>query len=223
MNVKMREQQWLNDRLGNFTASRISELLASGKGKNEIFGDTAMTYIREIVAEMMTGERKPSAYSKSLEWGNDYEAEAMEAYIARTGYDVIYYGKENPVFFPINGMPAGGSPDGLIENERVIEIKCPYDTANHIEYCTMTVEEFKNSGKKHHKGYYAQVQLNMVATNVLKADFCSYDPRIIKDEYRLAILTVPFDMAFWKNMEARIYEAAEMRGVIHRTIIGERA
>jgi len=127
---------------------------------------------------------------------------------------VIYYGKENPVFFPINGMSAGGSPDGLIENERVIEIKCPYNTSNHIENCMMTLDKFK----KERKEYYAQVHLNMVATNVLKADFCSYDPRVIDENCKLSILEVPFDVEFWENMRNRIHAAKIVRDQIYNAV-----
>ena len=200
-----KETQWLNDRLGYFTASQIHRLLVTERGGTG-FGQTAMTYILEVVAEMLTGEGKPQVSSRSIEWGNDHEAEAMEAYIERTGRNVMYFGKNNPVFFPINGVRAGGSPDGLIENKRVVELKCPYDTGNHIEYSIMSLDEFK----KGHRDYYAQVQLNMIATNVMLADFCSYDPRIIDENCRLSILEVPFDKAFCDNMLERIRTASDI-------------
>ena len=212
------EKQWLNDRLGYFTASQIYRLLTTERGGSG-FGQTAMTYIMEIVAEMLTGEGKAQVSSKSIEWGNDHEAEAMDMYIDGTGRKAMYFGKENPVFFPINDLPAGGSPDGLIENKRVIELKCPYDTANHIENCIMTLEEFK----KNRKEYYAQVQLNMIATNVMTADFCSYDPRIIDEDRRLSILEVSYDRLFCDNMMDRIREAANIRDRIYRTVLMKKA
>jgi len=211
--------KWLNDRIGVFSASQIHRLLVSGKKKDEMFGDTAMSYIFEIIGGMFTGESKPKVSSKAIEWGNDHEAEAIEAYTELTGRKVTYFGKENPVFFQINGIPAGGSPDALIEDKRVIEVKCPYDSANHIENCLMSVEDFK----KIRKDYYAQVQLNMIATNVMVADFCSYDPRVINEAYRLKILEVPFDKAFCDNMMMRIREAAMIRNEIYNRIVRQKA
>ena len=206
------ENKWINDRLGQFSASQVYRLLVTERGGGG-FGQTAMTYIMEIVAEMLTGERKPSASSRSIEWGNDHEAEAMAAYIAATGRNVLYFGRNNPVFFPINNIPAGGSPDGLIENKRVIEIKCPYDTVNHIENSIMTLDEFRSKRKE----YYAQLQLNMIATNTMIADFCSYDWRIIDDSRKLSILEVPYDNAFCVKMIDRVRQAAVVRDGIYKT------
>lgn len=210
-----KEFTWLNNRLGFFTASNIYKLLTTERGGSG-FGKVARGYILEIVAEMITGEREPQVCSKSIEWGNNHEAEAIEAYRVGTGQkNVIYFGKENPVFFPINDMPAGGSPDGLIENERVIEVKCPYNTANHIENCIMSVDEFKTERKE----YYAQIQLNMIATNTMLADFCSYDPRVIDDDRKLAILEIPFDKAFCESMIKRIEEAATERNRVYNAVM----
>jgi len=208
------EKRWLNDRIGNFTASQIYRLLVTERGGSG-FGQTAMTYIMEIVGEMLTGEGKPSPSSKAMDWGAGHESEAMEMYTECTGRKVLYFGTSNPVFFKINGIPAGGSPDGLIENKRIIEIKCPYDTANHIENSIMTLDEFK----KNRKEYYAQVQLLMIATNTMYADFCSYDPRIIDDNHRLSVLEIPFDKTFCQNMLARIEAAVSVRNDIYNRVI----
>ena len=214
-----RMKTWESERLGKFSASQIHRLLVSGKTKNRLFGDTALSYIYEIVAEMFTGESKASVSSRAIEWGSENEAEAIEAYREHTGRNVTYFGKENPVFFQIKDMPVGGSPDALIEDKRVIEIKCPYDSANHIENSIMTVEEFKQKRKE----YYAQVQMLMIVTNVMTADFCSFDPRVINDAYRLSVLEVPFDKAFCDNMLMRIREAAMIRNDIYNRLIRREA
>ena len=215
-----KEEKWLNARIGNFTASNCHKLLVSGKSKDKIFGETAMSYILEVTAEMLTGESAPYATSRSIEWGNEHEAEAMAAYISKTGkQNVHYFGKENPVFFPLKDIPAGGSPDGLIENERVVEIKCPYNTSNHIENCMMDLETFK----KERKEYYAQCQMLMIVTNTLYADFCSYDPRIINDDLKLFILEVPFDVDFCNNLLNRIKLAVSLRNDIFKRILLKKA
>ena len=213
-------EDWKNERVGNFTASNIHKLLVSSKTKDKTFGETAMTYIYEIVASMMTGESKPSISTKEIEWGNNYEAEAMDAYIEITGRkNVHYFGKENPVFFPLEGFFAGGSPDGLIENDRIIEIKCPFSSANHVENSIMTLELFK----KERKDYYAQCQMNMIVTNTLYCDFCSYDPRVINEDHQLSILVIPYDRVFCDNLTKRIEMAEELRGEIYNRIIGKAA
>jgi len=209
------ESKYMSDRLGMFTASQIHRLLVTERGGSG-FGQTAMSYIMEIVAEMLTGERKCQISSKAITWGNEHEAEAMVSYVKKTGYpDVVYYGGLSPEFFKIEGVPAGGSPDGLVGGLRVVEIKCPYDTGNHIENCIMDVEDFK----KNRKEYYAQVQLNMIATGTEIADFCSYDPRIIHPSNRISILEVPKDVEFCEKMLHRIMDASAVRNEIYRKII----
>jgi hypothetical protein len=208
------ENKWINDRIGLFTASQVHKLLVTERSGNG-FGQTAMGYILEVVGEMLTGERKEQVSSKAIAWGNDHEAEAMIAYTKKTGYaDVIYYGGLSPVFFKIEGIPAGGSPDGIVGGRRVVEIKCPYDTGNHIENCIMDVDEFKKSRKE----YYAQVQLNMIATGTEVADFCSYDPRIVDENHRISILEVPKDVDFCERLIRRIGEAVAARNEIYRRV-----
>ena len=211
-----KEQKWLNDRLGNFSSSECYKLLVSSKTKDKLFGDTAMTYIYEKVAEMLTGECEPQAKSASLDWGINHEREAFDAYIEKTGRTNVHiFGTENPVFFPLKDFPAGGSPDGLIENERVIEVKCPYTSKVHVENCIMTLEEFK----KERKEYYVQCQINMIVTNTLKCDFCSYDPRVINEDHQLSVLEIPFDREFCDNLMKRIEKAAQLRNEIYNRVI----
>jgi hypothetical protein len=204
-------ENWFNDRLGLFTSSQISRLMVterSGKG----FGVDAKTYIMEVLAEMLTGERKEEVTSKSIEWGNYYETMAMEEYTKKRECIIEYFGKENPKFFKIDSHPAGGSPDGIAHygNETILlEIKCPYNSVNHIDNAINDIEWFK----KNRKEYYAQVQLNMVATNCMEADFISYDPRMI--EGSISILRIPYDVDFCSSMFERITEAAVERDRIY--------
>jgi len=198
---------WENERLGVFTASRISELLVAGRSKDVEFGQVAQSYIMEKVCEILTGETKPEAYSKSIEWGTENEPKAMELYKKRTEKEVSYFGKENPKIFSL--VPTAnllGSPDGLIFGEKVIEIKCPYNSANHVENLMMDVETFK----KERKEYYAQIQVNMLVTDTNKADFVSYDPRMINEKLQLAILEIPKDSDFQRFILERVEKATKI-------------
>ena len=212
------EQKWLEDRLGKFTSSEIAVLLVNGTSG---FGDGALTYIYEKVGEMLTGQPEPQPSSIAIDWGSNHEKEAIDAYIEKTGRNnVHYFGKENPVFFPLYGYPAGGSPDGFIENERVIEIKCPHTSSKHVEYSVLTLDDLKKAAPSKALGkYYAQCQMNMIVTNTLLCDFCSYDPRVLDEEHQLSILEIPFDKAFCDNLMYRIEKATELMKWIHSRLI----
>lgn len=198
---------WKEERLGIFTASRISDLLVtekSGKG----FGKKAIDYINSVLAEMLTGEQSPEVFSKSIEWGNEWEPIAISAYKKKfPEKDVVYFGKENPKLFSLApDYPCGGSPDGLIYDDRVIEIKCPYNSSVHIENMMLAAETFKQERKE----YYAQIQLNMICTDTNKAHFVSFDPRMIEDEHKVIVIEIEKDDDFSKNLINRIEEAGNI-------------
>ena len=198
---------WKEERLGIFTASKISDLLVTERG-GKGFGKSAMTYINAVLAELLTGEQAPEVTTKPIEWGNEWEPVAMAEYRKRfPDKEVVYFGKENPRLFSLAPeYPCGSSPDGLIYDERVIEIKCPYNSSVHIENLGLTPETFRDERKE----YFAQIQLNMICTGTNKAHFVSFDPRMIDDELKLSLIEMPKDDDFCKNMINRIEAAGEI-------------
>jgi hypothetical protein len=198
------ESSWDIDRLGVFTGSQIHRLLAT-KRDGSGFGEKAMEYIHEVVAELLTGQPKPQSTSWAMEWGNTHEEQAMIAYKNKTGYKVTYYGKENPKFFKMEAYMCGASPDG-VTSKRVVEIKCPYNTANHVENAQLTADAFP----KERKEYYAQLQLEMLVMGREKADFVSFDPRILCTERQLVILEIPFSKDFGDSMLKKVSDASEL-------------
>lgn len=154
-------EEWHSDRLGKATASRASDILAKGKS-----GPSAMrkNYLAELVAERLTGKRAEGFTSPAVDRGNELEAEARLAYEITHGVDVVEIG-----FVPHPKiLMTGASPDGLIGDDGLIEIKCP-NTATHIE----TLQ-----GGTIPKGYHDQMQWQMECTGRAWCDFVSYDPRL---------------------------------------------
>lgn len=164
-----RSIDWERIRLGRFTASQVHRLMKDSRTKGKV-SDSAMTYIREKIAEMLTGTTKQSG-GYAIEWGLDHEYEAIEAFTAKTGLKV-----EQARFMPY-GDHAGGSPDGYVGEDAIIEVKCPYDSANHVEYMMIESEEDLLDFRPE---YYYQVQMCMLCCDKKKAYFVSYDPRMDK-------------------------------------------
>lgn len=198
-------ETWRSERIGCFTSSEIYKLLVSGRKKEQYFGETAMTYIRETVGEIITGET-PEVSSKAIEWGYANEHDAALEYEKKMNVRVDYYGAGNPKYFPYSDV-AGGSPDGLVGEKTLIEIKCPFNSGNHIKFLMMD-----NQGqlKADNFDYYCQVQMNLLCTNRELAHFISYDPRVIDHRLRLAILEVTRDNELIKEIEERIRAASEI-------------
>jgi predicted phage-related endonuclease len=88
---------------------------------------------------------------------------------------------------------AGASPDGLVGDDGLLEIKCP-NTATHIE----TLLSQSVPGK-----YNTQMQFQMACTGRQWCDFVSFDNRL-PDELQLFVKRVPRDNEFIKQMEDEV-------------------
>ncbi len=99
-----------------------------------------------------------------MSWGTDHEPDARASYEFITGNTVEEIGFVDHPTIP----KSGASPDGLIGEDGLIEIKCP-NTATHIDYLL--------KGKAP-AGYLKQMNWQMECTGRKWCDFVSYDPRM---------------------------------------------
>lgn len=151
-------------RLGYISASNFSQLLVSADIKADKFGSGCDTYAHQLVAERFGVERE-EATAASLEWGKEYEWEARERFEELYMLDV-----EVPRFINHPTIPmVGGTPDGLIGNDGIIEIKCPQNPVYHMRN-VLTAYQY-------HKDYKDQVQGYLWLTGRKYAWFVSFDPR----------------------------------------------
>lgn len=210
------ETAWELDRLGVFTSSKIDALLTEPRSKaakeaGEL-SETAKEYILSRAGELITGTVR-DVYSAGIEWGNTYEPEAAEE-VKKRYPDFIYYGKQNPKFFPYTKF-SGGSPDGESSNGRIIhEVKCPENPSNHVAYCLMTCAD---DLKKIERQYYHQIQMNMlcVATERgisfmdMRGLFHSYCPIVTDGFIKLKTLEIYPDENFSSRIDA-VLQSSEM-------------
>ena len=168
-------QEWLLERLGKVTASRIVDMMASTKS-----GEAASraNYRAQLVAERLTGTVQESFTNGAMQWGTDNEPVARAMYEVAAGVMVDQVGF---IDHPTIRM-SGASPDGLIDSDGHVEIKCP-NTATHIETLL--------SGKAPSK-YIKQMQWQMACTGRAWCDFVSYDPRM-PEHLALFVVRVPRD------------------------------
>jgi hypothetical protein len=218
----MTEQQWKGERLGKFSASEIGKLMVKGRGKDQYFGEGAMTYIESRAAEIFNQLPVTDLEGlKAIEWGNTYEAEAAALFEERMQHKTEYYGRINPRFYPYKPVEkwAGGSPDGIIPHlQSVFEIKCPEVSTHHIKYWRMKSHEDLKDVRPF---YYAQVQFNMMCTGFKNGYFVSYDPRPLSPEVRMKVLSVPYDAAYCKELDERLHKAVDiLRQIIFQDVLG---
>jgi len=151
--------EWLRERAGKVTASRIADVMAKGRGSAP--SATRANYMAELVAERLTGEPTVGFTNAAMQHGTETEPQARAQYMMRTGLDVQEVGF---VTHPSLAM-SGASPDGLAGADGLVEIKCP-NTATHIQTLR---------GKAIDRKYVLQMQWQMTCTGREWCDFVSFD------------------------------------------------
>jgi hypothetical protein len=192
MEQLQRTESWHEKRLGRFTASQFSKLIS----KKDELTKGAMTYVLEKVTEIIIGDTLNNFESTAMIWGTDNEPDAVELYELVTGKTI------NKIGFVKYGDHAGGSPDGLIGEKGMIEIKCPFNSVNHIRYGL--IEQDNEIPDE----YYWQIQMNLLATGREWCDFVSYDPRC---KYKIFIYTVYASAEAFERIENFLALAIEKK------------
>lgn len=186
-NIIQGSPEWFSMRCGFVTASRVVDVLATIKNGEAA---TRKSYKADLVVERLTGQKTESFTNAAMQWGTDTEQQARMAYEIKTGNDVDL---DSFVKHPrIDWF--GCSPDGYVGEDGLIEIKCPYNTAIHLEYI-----EADEPPKK----YYTQMQAQMACTDRKWCDFVSFDPRL-PDGLEILIVRVERDDDFIANMEEEV-------------------
>ena len=153
--------EWKLARCGLVTASRVADIVAKTKSG---YSTSRANYMAELICERLTGVPTEGFVSGPMQHGIETEPMARAAYEGATGSLVVELG-----FAPHNAIPmAGASPDGLIGDDGLVEIKCPI-TATHIETLL---------GQSVPGRYNTQMQWQMACTGRKWCDFVSFDPRM---------------------------------------------
>jgi putative phage-type endonuclease len=196
MTMEQGTEEWHTARAGKITASRVSALLVKGKGENG-FGAGAITYLNELVSEVFTGNVK-SFETTATKWGHDHEDEAREFYEREEGVTVEQVG------FVRAHQHLGVSPDGLVGDNGLLEIKCPFDSSKIMDYHLM-----KDLKKEMPKDYYAQVQAQLWVTAREWCDFEVFDTRWHRP-LCMFVTRIERDEAMIQQMEQRAKVFIEM-------------
>ena len=180
--------EWRMARLGKVGASMVADATARTKTG---WGASRANLAARLVAERLTGVLSESFVNDAMRWGTEKEPEAREFYSFVIGNEVKQVGL---VLHPTIDH-AVASPDGLVSDGGLVEIKCP-NTATHIETLM--------SGNADPR-YLKQMQWQMACTGRQWVDWVSYDPRM-PDEMRLFVRRVDRDQKMISELEEQIGE-----------------
>ena len=192
-------EQWLLDRLGHLTASRMVDVMATTKS-----GPSASrkNYLAQLVAERLTGRVAESFTNAAMEWGTSNEPLARAEYEILTGRFVDQDGfiKHPDIEW------CGASCDGFTDDGGLIEIKAP-NTATHIDYLL---------GQKPPAKYVPQMLLQLACTGRGWCDFVSYDPRMPEEHRMFLVRFEPKREEILAVEQAAIEFLAEVQATIDR-------
>lgn len=167
--------EWKALRLGKVTASRVADVIAKTKTG---YSASRANYMAQLIAERLTDTVAEAYTNAAMQHGTETEPEARSAYEFYQGVTV-----EQVAFVPHPKIDqAGCSPDGLVGDDGLVEIKCP-NTATHLETLL---------GQAVPSKYETQMQFQMACTGRKWCDFVSYDPRM-PENMRLFIKRVNRD------------------------------
>jgi putative phage-type endonuclease len=163
--------EWLAGRAGKVTASMFAAVEA------KVDTATYKDYQAQIVAEILTGKPQGSGFvNEAMQFGTDTEPLARSAYEAETGFSVDEVGLcIHPTI-----ERSGASPDGLVNEAGLVEIKCP-KVATHLGYLVAGVVPSK---------YKSQMMWQMACTERDWCDFVSFRPDL---PAHLQLFIVRFD------------------------------
>lgn len=174
--------EWHAARVGVPSGSNFDKLMAKGGGA------TRAAYLVGIALEIVTGVREQIPVTLAMQHGVETEGEARNVYEMRTGELVEQIG-----FCLHDTLRCGVSPDGLINDNKLIEIKCP-QPKTHLEYMRSITMPTT---------YKWQVQGQLWVMEREVCDFVSYCPSF-PDESKLIIRKTYRDEAAIKELEAEV-------------------
>lgn len=156
-----RTPEWMALRAGKLTGSCAKDMLAKVKS-GEAAARRDLKF--KLLAERLSGTSQEDGYvNAAMQWGTDHEAEAIGVYEALRGVLVDPIG-----FVEHDTLPVGTSPDGFVNDDGIVSIKCP-KTSTHISYLRGGVEPPEHAHQNTHE---------LWLTERAWIDFVSYDPRL---------------------------------------------
>ena len=182
--MEQRTEEWFQARLGKVTASRVADVLSKIKS-----GESASrrNYKIQLVSERLTGEKQESYINQAMQDGIDREVFARDRYVQQFGE------VEEVGFVNHPTLEAGASPDGMVGDDGLLEIKCPMGTT-HTE--TLMTQEVPSK-------YIPQIQFQLRCTGRKWCDFVSYNP-MFPEHLQVFVKRVEADEVYQMKLDKEI-------------------
>jgi|CoawatStandDraft_6_1074263.scaffolds.fasta_scaffold25301_4 putative phage-type endonuclease len=156
MNAPQGTEEWLKKRLGKITGSTIHKIMSLKENSS-----TRAKLLQDLTLERISGSPTKNIVTGPMARGLELESEARSAYELKNQKVILTGFIDHPTI-----KEAGVSPDGLVGEDGLIEIKC-LNIKNHNE-----IVNKQNLPKQ----YNLQIQFQLACTNRAWCDFVAYHP-----------------------------------------------
>ncbi|EAR2753589.1 YqaJ viral recombinase family protein [Salmonella enterica] len=157
-----RSPEWFAARCGKVTTSRLYDVMTRTKSG---YAASRQNYMAELICQRLTGKPEEGFTNAAMMRGTELEPVAREMY-ALNEFDAVI-SEVGLIDHPtIAGFAA--SPDGLVNDDGLIEIKCP-NTWTHLQTLKTGVPK---------RQYLLQMHAQMMCTGRKWCDFVSFDDRL---------------------------------------------
>ncbi|EBS3744083.1 exonuclease [Salmonella enterica subsp. enterica serovar Saintpaul] len=160
--MEQRSPEWFAARCGKVTASRLYDVMARAKSG---YAASRQNYMAELICQRLTGKLEEGFTNAAMMRGTELEPVAREMY-ALNEFDAVI--SEVGLIDHPNIAGFAASPDGLVNDDGLIEIKCP-NTWTHLQ-------TLKTGTPK--RQYLLQMHAQMMCTGRKWCDFVSFDDRL---------------------------------------------
>lgn len=158
--VDLNEQKWMIDRSSRITASNIAKIFMKGKGKANVFGKTAISYIGDLLFQIRRNDLIDPVDVYQMNFGKENEPLAIDWLQENSGMDEVIHAVNEAgevTFKKALGDSFGDSPDYFVKNSdgviyAVGEIKCP---ANKRKACDAIDEWTRESCVNEYRHQFA--------------------------------------------------------------------
>jgi len=191
-NITQGSEEWLKLRLGVATASNFHRIVTNTGALSKSLNNYAL----HLASQILTVRQEEPYTNEAMQRGNELEPEARRA------YEEYSLSPVTQVAFMSCG-DYGYSPDGLVGDDGLIEIKCP-NQVTHTEYLSRDQVPSR---------YKAQVQGGMFVSGRKWCDFISFNPNFVESK-TLFVKRVYRDEEFIEDLSHAIEEVINLRDTI---------
>ena len=185
--------EWHAARLGKVTASCFGKVMTPSRSKGEGLSQTSLGYMTKLIGERLSGVPADELNNKYVAWGHEHEPIAREMYewdlegnhaIHRVGFCV------HPKYEDV-----GYSPDAFVDDDGLVEIKCPYNVENHLAVLEGDLIADKD--------YQWQCQGGLWVTGRKWLDYVSFHP-LMPEKLRMHVIRIERNEDMIEDLEAAV-------------------